>query len=65
MSDQIFQQAYDRVRHRHSEDAWLALSPRQITEAIYQEMRQIDAEIIRQRQAEPTPDEGFQGAGPA
>jgi len=58
MSDHIFQQAYDRVRHRLSEDAWLALSPRQVTEAIYQEMRRIDAEIIRRRQAEPTPDEG-------
>lgn len=44
MSDQIFQKAYARVRARHTEETWLALSPRQITDAIYREIRQIDAE---------------------
>jgi len=44
MSDQIFQEAYSRVRAQHSEEEWLALSPRQITDAIYREIRLIDAE---------------------
>jgi hypothetical protein len=44
MSDGSFQEAYARVRGRYSDQAWIALTPRQITEAIYQEMRQIDAE---------------------
>ncbi len=44
MSDQIFQEAYARVRARHTEETWLALSPRQITDAIYREIRLIDAE---------------------
>jgi hypothetical protein len=44
MSDQIVQQAYDRVRSRFSDDAWFALPPRALTEAIYREMREIDAE---------------------
>jgi hypothetical protein len=44
MSDRIFQTAYDRVRARHSDEEWLALSPRQITDAIYKEIRAIDAE---------------------
>jgi hypothetical protein len=49
MSDQIFQEAYARVRARHTEESWLALSPRQITDAIYREIRQIDAERSRAR----------------
>jgi hypothetical protein len=44
MSEGVFQQAYDRVRKRFTLDAWLALDPRQVTELIYAEMRQIDAE---------------------
>lgn len=44
MSDKIFQEAYARVRARHTEETWLALSPRQITDAIYREIRLIDAE---------------------
>ena len=43
MTDPIFQQAYEAVRMTFSGDAWNALSPRQITEAIYQEIRRIDA----------------------
>jgi hypothetical protein len=52
MSDQIFQQAYARVRGRHTEESWMALNPRQITEAIYREIREIDAERLRSREAE-------------
>ena len=52
MSDQIFQEAYERVRARHTQEEWLALSPRQITDAIYREIREIDA--IRSKSREPT-----------
>jgi hypothetical protein len=44
MRDRVFQEAYDRVRRRFSEDAWLAQPPGEITRAIYQEMRRLDAE---------------------
>ena len=44
MSDQIFQDAYARVRARHDDQAWFALSPREITDSIYQEIRVIDRE---------------------
>jgi hypothetical protein len=44
MSDGSFQVAYARVRGRFTEEAWIALSPRQITDLIYREIRQIDAE---------------------
>ena len=47
MSDRIFQDAYARVRARYSEDGWLTLSPREITNAIYDEIRQIDAERVQ------------------
>lgn len=46
MSDALFQEAYARARNRFTEDAWLALHPRQITDAIYREIRQIDAERV-------------------
>lgn len=55
MSDQIFQEAYARVRARYTEDAWLAMSPRQITDAIYREIRQIDAERARANPEDPDP----------
>ncbi len=42
MSDGIFQGAYKRVRSRHTEDGWLTLTPRQITEEIYSEIKEID-----------------------
>ena len=54
MSDQIFQEAYNRVRARHSEEEWRAMSPRQITDAIYREIRQIDAE---RSQSRPPPED--------
>ncbi len=44
MSDQIFQDAYTRVRGRHDDQSWFALSPREITDSIYREMRAIDRE---------------------
>ncbi|MDR3537158.1 MAG: hypothetical protein P4L71_11720 [Acetobacteraceae bacterium] len=46
MSDALFQEAYARARNRFSDDAWLVLNPRQITEAIYREIREIDAERV-------------------
>lgn len=48
MSDQIFQDAYARVRGRHDDRVWFALSPREITDQIYQEMRIIDRERMTQ-----------------
>jgi hypothetical protein len=44
MSDQVFQSAYARVRGRHTDQAWFALSPREITDSIYREIRIIDGE---------------------
>ena len=46
MSDHIFEDAYGRVRARHSDQEWFSLTPRQITEAIYREMRVIDQERL-------------------
>lgn len=46
MSDQVFQSAYARVRGRHSDQAWFALSPREITDSIYREIRVIDVERL-------------------
>jgi hypothetical protein len=53
MSDHIFQDAYARVRGRHDDRAWFALSPREITDSIYQEMRAIDRERLAQTSVEP------------
>jgi hypothetical protein len=44
MSD-YFQAAYDRARAQFTDDQWLALEPRRITQLIYEEMRRLDAEI--------------------
>ena len=46
MSDQIFQDAYARVRGRHDDQTWFGLSPRQITDSIYHEIRNIDRERL-------------------
>jgi hypothetical protein len=46
MSDHIFQSAYARVRGRHDNQSWFALSPREITDAIYREIRTIDRECL-------------------
>ena len=39
MTDPVFHQAYETVRARYTDEAWSALTPRQITEAIYRERR--------------------------
>lgn len=46
MSDQIFQEAYGRVRSRHTDQEWFSLTPQQITDAIYREMRVIDQQRV-------------------
>ena len=43
MTDPVFQQAYEAVRGAYSRDAWGALTPRQITDEIYREIRRIDS----------------------
>jgi hypothetical protein len=55
MRDQIFQNAYARVRGRHTDQAWFALSPREITDAIYQEIRAIDRERLVASEADESP----------
>jgi hypothetical protein len=47
MSDHVFQDAYARVRGRHGDQDWFALSPRQITDSIYREIRILDQERVR------------------
>jgi hypothetical protein len=47
MSDQVFQNAYARVRGRHNDQTWFALSPREITDSIYREIRLIDGERLQ------------------
>ncbi len=42
MSD-FFNEAYQRARSRFTTEQWLALAPQQVTEAIYQAMRELDA----------------------
>ena len=46
MSDQIFQDAYARVRGRHNDQDWLALSAREIANSLYHEIRAIDRERL-------------------
>ena len=41
-SDPIFRQAFDNVRGRHSAQEWLLISPQQITQEIYAELRRLD-----------------------
>ena len=42
MRDPTFQDAYARVRGRYNDQDWLSLPPREITNLIYREMREID-----------------------
>ncbi|MGA3402929.1 MAG: hypothetical protein ABSC95_27270 [Acetobacteraceae bacterium] len=42
MSD-FFNEAYRRARSHFTAEQWLALPPQQVTEAIYQAMREMDA----------------------
>lgn len=44
MTEHTFQDAYTRVRGRHSDQTWFALSQREITDSIYREMRVLDRE---------------------
>ena len=44
MSNRIVDEAYTRVRSRFSDEAWFSLPPRALTDEIYKEIRQIDAE---------------------
>lgn len=53
MSDHIFHDAYARVRARYEDQAWFALSPREIADSIYREIRAIDSERAMSMQAEP------------
>ena len=55
MSDPVFQQAYDTVRKSWSDAAWATLTQKQITEAIYREIRRIDAETAHARTAALSP----------
>lgn len=55
MNDLIFQDAYARVRGRHDDQAWFSLSPRQITDSIYREIRLIDRERLVRPEAEVLP----------
>jgi hypothetical protein len=52
MSDQIVDAAYARVRSRFTDEVWFGLPPRTITDAIYTEMRQIDAERLNESRME-------------
>jgi len=42
MSD-FFNEAFRLARSRYNSEQWLALTPQQVTQAIYQAMRDIDA----------------------
>jgi hypothetical protein len=44
MSDRTFREAYARAQSSYNNNDWQALSPHQVTEAIYRELRAIDAE---------------------
>ena len=48
VTDPVFQQAFETVRKSYSDEAWNALTPRQISDAIYREIRRIDAERAAQ-----------------
>ena len=59
MSD-FFNEAYRRARSRFTTEQWLSLPPQQVTEAIYQAMREMDAAAasqiaIRPRAKPPRP----------
>jgi len=49
---EYFETAYARARAHFTENQWLALEPRQITQRIYEEMHRMDAEIIAAARAE-------------
>ena len=43
MTDPVFHEAYETVRARYTSESWAALTPRQIANEIYREIRSIDA----------------------
>ena len=46
--DTDFQRAYEAARARYTRDEWMVvLDPRRRTEAIYRELRHLDAERVR------------------
>jgi hypothetical protein len=53
MSDRTFQEAYARARGSYNNIDWQTLSPHQLTEAIYRELRAIDAERNQKSSLEP------------
>jgi hypothetical protein len=55
MSDHIFQDAYARVRGSHDDQSWFALSPREITDSIYREIRVIDRERMMRTEGDLAP----------
>lgn len=52
MSD-FFNEAYRRARSRFSADQWLSMPPQQVTQAIYEAMREMDAATVRQSARTP------------
>jgi hypothetical protein len=44
MSDRTFREAYTRAQSSYDKHEWQALSPHQVTAAIYRALRAIDAE---------------------
>ncbi|MBS0643282.1 MAG: hypothetical protein JSS43_25740 [Proteobacteria bacterium] len=53
MSDRIVEEAYNRAKSRFSEEQWFSLPPRAVTDEIYKEIRQIDAERVNSEAARP------------
>lgn len=53
MSDRIVEEAYNRARSRFPDDQWFALPPRAVTDEIYKEIRQIDAERMSTGKSAP------------
>ena len=52
MSD-FFNEAYRRARSRFTPEQWLNMAPQQVTEAIYQAMREMDAAAADQSAIRP------------
>lgn len=49
----FFNEAYRRARSRFTQEQWLALTPQQITQSIYQAMRELDAAAASQAPIRP------------
>jgi hypothetical protein len=63
MSD-FFNEAYRRARSRFTPEQWLSMPPQQVTEAIYQAMREMDAATANQAAGRPRgkPAKGTRGS---